>query len=345
DPLAAPVAAVLTDAEGAEILASRGAEVPVLVSDDPRGATARLAARLYGHPAERITTYGVTGTNGKSTTTFLLQAALRAAGQRTGLIGTIGFRLDDDPLPGATSSTVTTPESVDLQAILASLVSAGADSLAMEVSSHALALQRVDGIRFDVAGFANLGADHLDFHHDLASYFAAKARLFDPQLCRHAVLNGDDEYGRRLARQVAVPVTTVSLDAPDGSAERLPATVGVRRWEPTAHGSHAVFVVGDRELPAEIALPGEHNVRNALLALGMMVAAGVTDLEAAVAGFARVLVPGRMEPVELPGAPAAPRRTPRAYVDFAHTPQAVAAAGAAFAAEDAPVVVVVGSGG
>src|SRR5699024_7083720 len=123
DPLAAPVAAVLTDAEGAEILASRGAEVPVLVSDDPRGATARLAARLYGHPAERITTYGVTGTNGKSTTTFLLQAALRAAGQRTGLIGTIGFRLDDDPLPGATSSTVTTPESVDLQAILASLVS------------------------------------------------------------------------------------------------------------------------------------------------------------------------------------------------------------------------------
>ena len=154
EPLAAPVAAILTDPEGAEILAGSRPDVPVLVSDDPRGAMARLAAQLYGHPAERLTTYGVTGTNGKSTTTFLLQAALRATGQHTGLIGTIGFRLDDDPVPGASSSTVTTPESTDLQAILASLVTAGANSLAMEVSSHALALQRVDGIVFDVAGFA-----------------------------------------------------------------------------------------------------------------------------------------------------------------------------------------------
>lgn len=345
EPLAAPAAAILTDAEGAEILAEAGATLPVLVSDDPRAAMARIAARLYRHPAEHITTYGVTGTNGKSTTTFLLQAALRATGQHAGLIGTIGFRLDDDPVPGASSSTVTTPESVDLQAILASLVSAGADSLAMEVSSHALALQRVDGIVFDVAGFANLGVDHLDFHHDVDSYFAAKARLFTPGLCRRAVLNVDDEHGRLLASRVQVPVTTVSLDAPDGNAEQRPATVGVRHWEPTAHGSRAVFTVDDRDLTAEIALPGEHNVRNALLALGMLVAAGVTDLEAAVAGFARVLVPGRMEPVVLPEAPAAARRTPRVHVDFAHTPQAVEAAGTAFTGTAGPIIVVVGSGG
>ncbi|MFW6596973.1 Mur ligase family protein [Propionibacteriaceae bacterium Y2011] len=357
--LAAPAVAIVTDPAGAEILAAAGdpVDVPVLVTDDPRGTMARFAARLQGHPAERLLTFGMTGTTGKTTTTFLLQAALRAAGHRVGLLGTVGFRVDDRPLPGVGTTTVTTPESPDLQAILTAMVDEGADSLTMEVSSHALALQRVDGITFDVAGFTNLGVDHLDFHGDVASYFAVKATLFTPERARAAVINIDDEYGRVLAGNPQLPCTTVSLDDPEG------ADVGVVEQRYTDAGREVTFAVDGRRLTGVVSLPGEHNVRNALLALGMLHAAARTghdiDLAAAVTGFAAAAVPGRMETVPLPDPPrrkgTAVRPAPRVIVDFAHTAQAVAAAGRALVvpigvamnrgSAAGPVVVVVGAGG
>ncbi len=164
--------AVLTDPTGAADAAAAG--LPVVVVPDPRGEMARVAAEVYGRPGERLALYGVTGTTGKTSTTFLLTAGLAGAGRTVGTIGTIGFTLDGVQLPSP-RTTVTTPESPDLQALLAYLVERGADAVAMEVSSHALALHRVAELVFDVAAFTNLGRDHLDFHPDQESYFQAKA--------------------------------------------------------------------------------------------------------------------------------------------------------------------------
>ena len=141
---------------------------------------------VYGEPAAALTTYGITGTQGKTTTAYLLDAALRAGGTSTGLIGTVGFALDGRDL-GGSRTTVTTPESPELQGLLGYLREHGAQALVMEVSSHALALGRVDAIVFDVAAFTGFGTDHLDFHGDLESYFEAKASLFTPERTRHAV--------------------------------------------------------------------------------------------------------------------------------------------------------------
>jgi UDP-N-acetylmuramoyl-L-alanyl-D-glutamate--2,6-diaminopimelate ligase len=166
--------AVLTDAPGGRLTV--GLPVPVIVVDEPRQIMAEVAATIYGRPAEALTMYAVTGTNGKTTTTFLLEAALGAAGVRTGLIGTIGFRFDGRPVD-APRTTVTTPESTELQGLLGYLRDEGAEAVLMEVSSHALVLGRADAITFAVSAFTNLGRDHLDFHGDEESYFAAKAAL------------------------------------------------------------------------------------------------------------------------------------------------------------------------
>ena len=179
--------------------------------------------------------YAVTGTNGKTTTTFLLEAALAAAGVRTGLIGTIGFRLDGATLPGA-RTTVTTPEAPELQALLGFLREAGAEAVLMEVSSHALVLGRADQISFAVAAFTNLGRDHLDFHPDEESYFAAKASLFTAERSRHAVINIDDPRGAELAAQVRrageLGLTTVSLSGRCG----LPGAARRGRGRRPDHG-------------------------------------------------------------------------------------------------------------
>ncbi|MFB9673002.1 UDP-N-acetylmuramoyl-L-alanyl-D-glutamate--2,6-diaminopimelate ligase [Microlunatus capsulatus] len=328
---AAGAVAVLTDPAGRDDAAATG--LPVLVTERPRPVMARAAAAVYGRPAERLTMHAVTGTNGKTTTTFLLDAALRAAGHHVGTVGTIGFLLDGQPLP-ASRTTITTPESPDLQALLAHLLEAGADTVAMEVSSHALVLGRADAITFDVAAFTNLGRDHLDFHGDEESYFAAKAQLFTPERTRQVVLSVDDDAGRRLLEQVRrtpeLTLRTVSLSDPAADHRLLDA-------RPAPGGGTAATVsVDGRRLELRLPLPGDFNVRNALTALAMVSLTG-GDVEAAAAGLADVVVPGRMQPVPLgPGAPAV-------VVDFAHTPQAVAAALGAL--RDRRVVVVLGCGG
>ncbi len=272
---------------------------------------------------------GITGTNGKTTTAFLVEAALRAAGRRVGTIGTIGFRVDGTTLPG-TRTTVTTPESPDLMALLAVFAERGADSVVMEVSSHALALHRVDGVRFAVGAFVNLGRDHLDFHHTMEEYFEAKARLFEPGRCEVAVINVDDPYGRRLAERITASgaarlVTTGTGDVAD---------YRIVDWRPTATGSIADIATPTGAHRIELALPGDYNVRNAVTALAMLDAVGVGP-DAAAPGLVAAQVPGRMQVVDLG------RGAPRAVVDFAHTPQAIASALSALP-PGAPVVVVAG---
>ena len=199
--------AVLTDAAGVGEMAAAGPRtVPTLVHPEPRSVLGALAAAVYGNPSERVTVVGVTGTSGKTTTTYLIESALRAAGRRAGLIGTIGIRVDGDDIPSA----LTTPEAPTLQAMLAAMVEQGVDTVVMEVSSHALALGRVDGTGFAVGGFTNLSRDHLDFHPTMADYFEAKASLFDPVSplrARRVVVCVDDEAGRAMAARAGDAVT------------------------------------------------------------------------------------------------------------------------------------------
>jgi UDP-N-acetylmuramoyl-L-alanyl-D-glutamate--2,6-diaminopimelate ligase len=305
--------AVLTDSAGGQI--AQGLPLPVVVVDRPRQAMASVAATIYGRPADALTMCAVTGTNGKTTTTFLLEAALRADGVNTGLVGTVGFRLNGEPLD-CVPTTVTTPESTDLQALLAFLLEEGAETVVMEVSSHALVLGRTEAITFDVAAFTNLGRDHLDFHVNVESYFEAKASLFSPERTKHAVINVDDPRGRelvqRIGRRSGIGLTTVSLDG-DAACRALGYRV-----QPDGRTAVRADVRG-RILDFSLNLPGEFNIRNALTALAM-VDAIEGDLDRAAIGLGQAEVAGRMQRVELG------EGAPLVYVDFAHTPQAIAAA-------------------
>ena len=322
--------AIFTDAAGSTL--AHGLALPVIVVDRPRQAMAGVAATIYGQPAETLTMCAVTGTNGKTTTTFLLEAALRAGGVSTGLAGTVGFRLNGVPLD-CVPTTVTTPESTDLQGLLAFLLEEGAETVVMEVSSHALVLGRTEAITFDVAAFTNLGRDHLDFHGDMESYFEAKASLFTPERTKHAVINVDDPRGRELVQRVGrtsgIRLTTVSLDGD--------AACRVLAYQVQADGRAAVRAdLRGRTLDFNLNLPGDFNISNALTALAMVDAVG-GDLERAAIGLGQAHVAGRMQRVELgPGAPLL-------YVDFAHTPQAIAAALEAVGARRR--IVVLGCGG
>src|SRR5947208_12324912 len=206
--LSAGATAVLTDPVSASRASDAGARAVIEV-DDPQSAAGPAAAWIYGDPAQALTIVGITGTNGKTTTAYLAEAGLRADGRRTGLIGTIETRIGDEVLP----SVRTTPESTDLQALLALMRERDVTAVAMEVSSHALALGRVAGTTYSVAVFTNLSQDHLDFHADMEDYFQAKAGLFTPALAARGVVCVDDEWGRRLARVASIPVTTVGSSA------------------------------------------------------------------------------------------------------------------------------------
>ena len=197
--------AVLTDPAGREILSAAGVLLPCVVVPEPRAVLGGLAAWLYGDPGKSLSTYGVTGTNGKTTTTFLIDSALRALGRTTGLIGTIEIRVAGERV----TSTGTTPEAPDLHALLAVMVERGVEACSMEISSHALVQHRTDGLVVDVAGFTNLSQDHLDYHGTLKEYFAAKALLFTPAHAARGVVCVDDDWGLRLLDRAEIPVVSV----------------------------------------------------------------------------------------------------------------------------------------
>lgn len=304
--VAAGAVAVLTDARGRARADATG--VPVLVSPNPRSVLGSVAATVYGSPAERLLTLAVTGTNGKTTAVYLLEAGLRAARLQTGLVGTIETKIGDDALP----SERTTPEATDLHRLLATMVEAGVGAVAMEVSSHALVLGRVGGVIFDVAMFTNLGSDHLDFHSGREDYFRAKARLFTPDHTRAAVVNLDDPYGRRLVDRSSVPTTTYAGSGDRGADWRAEGiTTGPGGSTFTAVGPGGVAVA------CSVALPGAFNVDNALGSLAALVTSGIRP-DIAAAGIASCPgVPGRVERVDA-------GQAFLALVDYAHTPEAVA---------------------
>jgi UDP-N-acetylmuramoyl-L-alanyl-D-glutamate--2,6-diaminopimelate ligase len=331
--LAAGATAVLTDAAGLtrpELReAAESGRVGVLVHPHPRTVLGALSAAVYGHPTAALGVLGVTGTSGKTTVAHLLETGLRAAGRSTGLLGTVQTRIGTESLPSA----FTTPEAPDLQALFGVMRERGVTDIAMEVSSHALALGRVAGTRFAVGAFTNLSQDHLDFHHDMEEYFQAKARLFtDPDLrAERGVVCVDDEWGARLAS--LGDFTTVSTTGPaDWTAADL-AT------DPDGSQQALVRAPDGREIPLRLQLPGAFNVANALLALAVLDAAGVPAAVAAPA-FAELTVPGRMQRVEA-GQPFL------AVVDYAHKPAAVAALLDALRAQQprARVITVLGCGG
>jgi UDP-N-acetylmuramoyl-L-alanyl-D-glutamate--2,6-diaminopimelate ligase len=327
--------AVLTDDAGAKLLAlSAETPVPVVIVESPRNVVGPLSAVIYrSQPgANQPQLFGVTGTNGKTTTTYFINSLLRALGRSTGLIGTIEIHAGGDPIP----SLLTTPESTDVHALLALMRERGLAAAAMEVSSHAISFQRVDGVLFDIAGFTNLTQDHLDLHFTMEDYFGTKAELFTPRRARAAVVTVDDEWGRRLAGSATVPVTTLSTA---GAA----ADWTVTGTAPRGLGTEFTLSGPDgARLNVHTGLPGSFNVANAALAAIMVVAAGVdtATLQAALdeSDPFTVAVPGRMQLVST---------EPAAIVDFAHNTDALARALDAVRspANDANLIVVFGATG
>jgi UDP-N-acetylmuramoyl-L-alanyl-D-glutamate--2,6-diaminopimelate ligase len=315
--------AVLTDAEGAALVDG----LPTIVVDAPRAVLASLSATFHGHPAEAFTTLGVTGTQGKTTTTYLAEAALGT--RRVAVVGTIGTRIGGVPA----ASTLTTPEAPQLQSLFAVMREERVEVCAMEVSSHALVQGRVDGFCFDVAVFLNLGRDHLDFHHDLEEYFLAKAALFTTDHARHAVINVDDAHGRRLRELTRLPVTTFSTDG-------NPADWRAVNVRPHRLGTD-LEVLGPDGLAIDLSvpLPGVFNVSNALAVIAGLATAGHDPAELATGIAASPGVPGRMERVDV-GQPFT------AIVDYAHKPDAVTAVLTALRPVTAGrLIVVIGAGG
>jgi UDP-N-acetylmuramoyl-L-alanyl-D-glutamate--2,6-diaminopimelate ligase len=266
---------------------------------------AKLAAEVYGHPERKLTLTGVTGTNGKTTTTHILRSIFLDAKKHVGVIGTLGTYLDEEHLPGAR----TTPESTDLYATLAVMAERGIKDVFMEVSSHALALSRVSGIKFDVAIFTNLTQDHLDFHGSMENYFTAKALLFTPEFSKQAIICTDDEWGIKLAAQVKIPVITIGTNGNWKTSQPNSSSNGVT--------TQLIEIQNSDSISLSVNMLGSYNATNAACALaasqilGLPIAASLESLKNVRS------IPGRLEKVTIdsPGI---------AIVDYAHTPDAVA---------------------
>jgi UDP-N-acetylmuramoyl-L-alanyl-D-glutamate--2,6-diaminopimelate ligase len=317
------------------LLVERPLDLPVtqIRVGSVRAAMAPVAAAFFGHPSRRMQVLGVTGTNGKTTTTYLLEAIARAGGLRTGVVGTVETRIDSTTLSGER----TTPEAPDLQALFARMVDAGVEVAAVEVSSHALALHRADATWFAAACFTNLSHDHLDFHDDIETYFEAKAALFDPARTAAAAVNLDDTHGALLAARCAergIPLTTYGRATPEALVRA--ESVGV-----SAQGNWFMLVTPSGTVPVRSPLVGRFNVANALAAAATALAAGL-PLELVTKGLsAPMVVPGRMERIDA-GQPFP------VLVDYAHSPDgldAVLRAARGLVRKAGRLVVVFGAGG
>ncbi len=317
--------AVLTDDAGARQVG----DVPVLVVSDVRRVLGRASALVYGEPATRLRMIGVTGTQGKTTTTRLLESGLTGAGVPAAVIGTVGTRILGEDV----ATVLTTPEAPDLHRLLRRMVDAGVEACAMEVSSHALVMGRVDGLVFDVAVFLNLGRDHLDCHTDMEDYFSAKASLFTAARARAGLVDVDGEWGRRLAEQAQIPLQTLSVVGhhADWCAFDLDLTATGSRFRVT--GPDAT------EVGAGCPIPGAFNVSNTLAAVAAAARAGYDAAAVAAAIAGGEGVPGRLERVD-------EGQAFEVVVDYAHKPDAIEAALATLRPlTEGRLIVVLGAGG
>lgn len=312
----------------AAVVASRpvAVDAPVVIVDDTRVALARAADTFYREPSAALDVFGITGTNGKTTSTYLLDSILRAAGHTTGLIGTVETRIADERQP----ATRTTPESADLHALFRRMLDSGVGACAIEVSSHAIDLRRVEGTRFAAVAFTNLTQDHLDFHHTLEEYYSVKKRLFSDFATRARVVDIDDPFGMGIAAEHPDALTVGRTGA---------AMLRALDERPRADGTTFTLVSPDGTVEVDLPLAGAYNVSNALCAAGCALAHGI-GIDAVKAGLERApQVPGRLERVEC-GQPFS------VVVDYAHTPDSLSKAIAAVAAVTrGRVITVFGCGG
>ena len=282
------------------------ASIPSFIHPKPREIVGAISAWLYGHPFESLKAVGITGTNGKTTTANLVKQIWQLNSIKSGLIGTLGVEIADDKLESAR----TTPEADDLQAIAAAMVEQGCKNLVMEVSSHAIDQGRIKGAKYEVVAFSNLTQDHLDYHLSMENYFQAKANLFATEYAKAAVINIDDSYGKKLSKQVKIPVVTVSRK--ESTADLYLAKAEIK------NGLYQVEIKsksGER-LSENFALLGDYNLDNLLLAVAIVSSAGLSLDKIAPTISKLQSVPGRLESIN-----AGQKFT--ALVDYAHTPDAV----------------------
>ena len=294
--------AILTDAQGAQIATG----LPTIVVSDARIAGAVVSAHLYGKPMQEMVSIGITGTNGKTTVSTLLYQLFEKAGRESGLIGTVETRIGRESVPSAR----TTPEADGLQALAATMSERHLRHLVMEVSSHAMVMKRMHGSHFSIVGFTNLTQDHLDFHHDMEGYFAAKASLFTLEYADLAFINIDDPYGLRLFNQSPIPA--VALSRRDAKA-----TWHYTSISPTSRGtSFSIRGSGGILIESSTPLRGDFNLDNLLLTLAIAVECGIDPLDCAAIVPHLHGAPGRMDAINC-------GQDFAALVDYAHTPDAV----------------------
>ncbi len=304
DALKLGAVAVLTDAEGAKI--AKG--IPVIIALNPRRAAGILSAWFYAEPMRDLFSVGITGTNGKTTVTTLLHQISTAAGRESGLIGTVETRIGKDILPSAR----TTPESSDLQALAALMRERHMRNLFMEVSSHAIILERIRGAHFAIVGFTNLSQDHLDFHKTMEEYFKVKSSLFTFEYADLAVINIDDQFGARLAQQCELPVITLSRTDPKANWHY--AAINRQSYGGTSvsiRGSAGILIEGRTQLY------GGYNLDNLLMAVAIAHESGIDPIDIAAILPHLTGAIGRLEPVRL-------GQNFTALVDYAHSPDAIA---------------------
>jgi UDP-N-acetylmuramoyl-L-alanyl-D-glutamate--2,6-diaminopimelate ligase len=325
DAISRGAVAVLTDESGAQKIAG----VPVIVSVNPRRAAGVISAWFYSEPMRDLYSVGVTGTNGKTTVTTLLHQIMSAAGRESGLIGTVETRIGDEVI----ASKRTTPESSDLQALSAVMRERHMRNLVMEVSSHAIALERIRGSHFAVVAFTNLSQDHLDFHKTMDAYFEAKSKLFTFEFAELAVINIDDAYGEKLAAKTELPVMTVSRHDHNATWHY----VSINRDYVGAHvairGSAGILIEG------KVHLHGGYNFDNLLMAVAIATESGIDPIDIAAILPQLTGAAGRLESVRL-------GQNFTALVDYAHSPDAVARVlETAHQITDGRVIAVLGCGG
>ena len=295
---------VITDDAGAKLI---GTKLPVIIIPNPRQVLGDICSWFYGSPSSVMQVIGITGTNGKTTTTTILNQILQFAGKSTGVIGTIGIEIGFENI----AASFTTPEASELQSLLATMHERHISQVSMEVSSHALEARRVAGTKFAMVGFTNLTQDHLDFHGDMATYFAAKSKLFTPEFSELAFVNIDDSYGRKLFESPQIAMISIAR-------ENRNAQWHFERIEQTSQGYLvAIRGTGGILIEGELKLIGEHNLDNLLMAAAI---ASQLEIDPIVIGNSFLHLKGaagRLESIDI-------GQKFLALVDYAHTPDAVA---------------------